>query len=76
MDDTPALSDLNGPFQLSEYLALKVKHDPHDVRSLVELPRGQSGDESQGSKWPGSDLVSQTTDDPYARGLAHPVVDI
>ncbi|WVQ76036.1 hypothetical protein IAR50_005672 [Cryptococcus sp. DSM 104548] len=45
----PPLSDLDGPFQLAEYLSLKVRHDPHDVKGLVEVP---GGDESVGGKGP------------------------
>ncbi|WWC86911.1 uncharacterized protein L201_001790 [Kwoniella dendrophila CBS 6074] len=45
----PDLSSLNGPFQLAEFLSLKVRHDPHDVQSLVEIP---IGDKSLGGKAP------------------------
>lgn len=34
----PPLSAIDGPFQLSEYLSLKVRHDPHDIKGLVEVP--------------------------------------
>ena len=39
----PDLTSLNGPFQLSEYLSLMVKHDPHDVKALVEIPKTEGG---------------------------------
>jgi len=42
-EEVPALTTLNGPFQLSEYLALKVKHDPHDVKALVDIPKAEGG---------------------------------
>ncbi|WVR04616.1 hypothetical protein IAU60_001627 [Kwoniella sp. DSM 27419] len=45
----PPLSSLDGPFQLAEYLALKVRHDPHDVKGLVDVP---VGDASVGGKGP------------------------
>ncbi|WWC59449.1 uncharacterized protein I303_102005 [Kwoniella dejecticola CBS 10117] len=45
----PDLSSLNGPFQLAEYLSLKVRHDPHDVVGLVDVP---VGDKSVGGKGP------------------------
>ncbi|ORY31020.1 Mob1/phocein [Naematelia encephala] len=45
----PPLSSLDGPFQLAEYLALKVRADPHDIKGLVEVP---SGDTSLGGKAP------------------------
>lgn len=50
----PPLSTLNGPFQLAEYLALKVKHDPHDVNGLVKVP---VGDGSMDGKGPDRDVV-------------------
>lgn len=50
----PPLSNLNGPFQLAEYLALKVKHDPHDVNGLVKVP---VGDGSMDGKGPDRDVV-------------------
>lgn len=34
----PPLSTLDGPFQLAEYLALKVRNDPHDIKGLVDVP--------------------------------------
>ncbi len=34
----PPLSALDGPFQLAEYLSLKVRSDPHDIRGLVDVP--------------------------------------
>ncbi|TXT13213.1 hypothetical protein VHUM_01614 [Vanrija humicola] len=34
----PPLSSFDGPFQVAEYLSLKVRHDPHDVKGLVEVP--------------------------------------
>jgi hypothetical protein len=34
----PPLSELNGPFQLAEFLALKVRADPHNVPALVDPP--------------------------------------
>jgi len=34
----PPLSSLDGPFQLAEYLALKVRADPHNVQALVDAP--------------------------------------
>ncbi|OCF45900.1 hypothetical protein I317_00388 [Kwoniella heveanensis CBS 569] len=49
----PDLSTLNGPFQLAEYLSLKVRADPHDVRGLVDVP---SGDKSVGGKGPDKDV--------------------
>ncbi|WVF69818.1 hypothetical protein IAT40_004597 [Kwoniella sp. CBS 6097] len=49
----PDLSSLNGPFQLAEYLSLKVRADPHDVRGLVDVP---SGDKSVGGKGPDKDV--------------------
>ncbi|KIR35942.1 Mob1 family protein [Cryptococcus deuterogattii MMRL2647] len=49
----PPLSTLNGPFQLAEYLALKVKHDPHDVNGLVKVP---VGDGSMDGKGPDRDV--------------------
>ncbi|AAW45931.1 hypothetical protein CNBJ2830 [Cryptococcus deneoformans B-3501A] len=49
----PPLSTLNGPFQLAEYLALKVKHDPHDVNGLVKVP---AGDGSMDGKGPDRDV--------------------
>ncbi|WWD21494.1 hypothetical protein CI109_105980 [Kwoniella shandongensis] len=49
----PSLSSLNGPFQLAEYLALKIRHDPHDVKGLVEIP---TGDGSVGGKAPERDV--------------------
>ncbi|KAK8847403.1 hypothetical protein IAR55_005261 [Kwoniella newhampshirensis] len=49
----PSLSSLNGPFQLAEYLALKIRHDPHDIEGLVEVP---SGDGSVGGKGPERDV--------------------
>ncbi|WWC67934.1 uncharacterized protein I206_101853 [Kwoniella pini CBS 10737] len=45
----PDLSSLNGPFQLAEFLSLKVRHDPHDISNLVEVP---TGDQSMGGKAP------------------------
>lgn len=45
VDDIPALSAIDGPFQLAEYLALKIRADPHDVAGLVEVPaEGRSTD--------------------------------
>ncbi|KAI9636416.1 Mob1/phocein, partial [Dioszegia hungarica] len=39
------LSAIDGPFQLAEYLALKIRADPHDVAGLVEVPaEGRSTD--------------------------------
>lgn len=32
------LSSFDGPFQLAEYLGLKVRRDPHDIRGLVDVP--------------------------------------
>lgn len=32
------LSSFDGPFQLAEYLSHKVRHDPHDIKGLVEVP--------------------------------------
>ncbi|WRT64779.1 uncharacterized protein IL334_001713 [Kwoniella shivajii] len=49
----PDLSSLNGPFQLAEYLSLKIKHCPHDVKGLVEVP---VGDKSLGGKAPDKDV--------------------
>lgn len=57
---TPSLSDLDGPFQLSEYLALKVRSDPHSVRSLVEVPRG---DDESGGRGPEKNVVSGIHED-------------
>lgn len=37
-DDVPPLSTLDGPFQLAEYLALRVKADPHNLPPLVNVP--------------------------------------
>ncbi|ORX38815.1 Mob1/phocein [Kockovaella imperatae] len=34
----PPLSEFDGPFQLAEYLSLKVRSDPHDIKGLVEVP--------------------------------------
>ncbi|KLT45303.1 Mob1/phocein [Cutaneotrichosporon oleaginosum] len=34
----PPLSSFDGPFQLAEYLSLKVRADPHDIRGLVDVP--------------------------------------
>jgi hypothetical protein len=34
------LSDIDSSFHLAEYLALKVRHDPHDIEGLVNLPEG------------------------------------
>jgi hypothetical protein len=34
----PPLAWLDGPFQLAEYLALKVRADPHNVPALVDAP--------------------------------------
>lgn len=34
----PPLSSLDGPFQLAEYLSLKVRADPHNVQALVDAP--------------------------------------
>ncbi|WVQ69243.1 uncharacterized protein L199_007460 [Kwoniella botswanensis] len=45
----PDLSSLNGPFQLAEYLSLKIRNDPHDVRGLIDVP---VGDKSMGGKAP------------------------
>lgn len=45
---------MDGPFQLAEYLALKIRHDPHDVKGLVDVP---AGDESEGGKGPDRDVV-------------------
>jgi len=42
-EEVPDLTSLNGPFQLSEYLSLMVKHDPHDVKALVEIPKTEGG---------------------------------
>lgn len=39
----PPLSSFNGPFQLAEYLALKVRLNPHDVEALVEIPQDEGG---------------------------------
>ena len=50
----PPLSALDGPFQLSEYLALKVKHDPHDIKGLVEVPKS---DAALGGKAPQKTMV-------------------
>jgi len=36
----PPLSSLDGPFQLAEYLSLKIRNDPHVVKALVEVPSG------------------------------------
>ncbi|KAL1407648.1 hypothetical protein Q8F55_007081 [Vanrija albida] len=38
----PPLSSFDGPFQLAEYLSLKVRHDPHDVKGLVDVPTDNS----------------------------------
>jgi hypothetical protein len=39
------LNSIDGPFQLAEYLACKVRADPHDVKGLVEVPKdGQDAD--------------------------------
>jgi hypothetical protein len=54
-DPVPSLSSLNGPFQLAEYLALKVRHDPHDIKGIVEIP---TGDGSDGGKGPDKNVVS------------------
>ena len=47
-DDTSKddlLNSIDGPFQLAEFLACKVRADPHDVRDLVEVPNhGQDAD--------------------------------
>ncbi|KAK4686652.1 hypothetical protein P7C73_g3471, partial [Tremellales sp. Uapishka_1] len=51
----PTLSSLDGPFQLAEYLAFKVRDAPHDIKSLVEVP---SGDGSLGGNGPERDVVS------------------
>ncbi|EIW71292.1 hypothetical protein TREMEDRAFT_23443, partial [Tremella mesenterica DSM 1558] len=42
-----SLSKLNGPFQLAEYLSLRVKADPHDVEGLVRVPKYDETD----SQW-------------------------
>lgn len=34
----PPLSSFDGPFQLAEYLTLKVRNDPHDIKGLVDVP--------------------------------------
>lgn len=38
----PPLSSFDGPFQLAEFLSLKVRHDPHDIKGLVEVPTDSS----------------------------------
>lgn len=39
------LNSIDGPFQLAEYLACRVRADPHDVKGLVEVPKnGQDAD--------------------------------
>ena len=53
--EVPPLSRLNGPFQLAEYLALQVKHDPHDVQALVDVPKS---DGQSGGKAPEKNVVS------------------
>lgn len=52
----PGLASLDGPFQLSEYLALKIKHDPHDIKGLIEVPRGE---EKDGKESQDQNIVSQ-----------------
>ena len=51
----PPLSSFDGPFQVAEYLSTKVKSDPHDIKGLVDVPRGLSAqrgtDESQVVSW-------------------------
>ncbi|WWD00573.1 hypothetical protein V866_007508 [Kwoniella sp. B9012] len=49
----PDLSSLNGPFQLAEYLSLKIRNDPHDVQGLIDVP---VGDKSMGGKAPDKDV--------------------
>nr|ODN89413.1 hypothetical protein L203_02123 [Cryptococcus depauperatus CBS 7841] len=49
----PPLSSLNGPFQLAEFLALQVKHDPHNIQQLVQVP---VGDATVGGKGPERDV--------------------
>ncbi|WVW78463.1 hypothetical protein I302_100417 [Kwoniella bestiolae CBS 10118] len=49
----PDLSALNGPFQLAEYLSLKIRSDPHDVEGLIGVP---VGDKSMGGKAPDKDV--------------------
>lgn len=53
-EPVPPLSQLGGPFQLAEYLALKVKADPHDVKALVEVPKG---DNNTGGNAPEKNVV-------------------
>lgn len=55
-DPVPELASLDGPFQLSEYLALKIKHDPHDIKGLIEVPRGE---EKDGKESQDQNIVSQ-----------------
>lgn len=50
-----SLANFDGPFQLSEYLALKVRSDPHDAGGLVDVPKGDS---VSGNKAPERDVVS------------------
>jgi hypothetical protein len=35
----PSLNQIDSPFQLQEYLAILVKHNPHDVDAIVRLPQ-------------------------------------
>jgi len=36
----PKLSEIESAFHIAEYLALLVRHDPHDIRTLVAIPEG------------------------------------
>jgi hypothetical protein len=53
-DAPPALSEIDSSFHLAEYLALKVRHDPHDIEGLVNLPEGAELRGTRGLKSRGS----------------------
>src|ERR1700761_1475307 len=58
----PAISlrSLDSAFQLQEYIALLIREDPHDVQSIVTLPK--SSKSSSESKAKEKDITAQGDD--------------
>ena len=36
---SPAISSIDSPFQVQEYLAMLVAENPHDIQRLIQIPR-------------------------------------
>ncbi|KAK9900460.1 Mob1/phocein [Cystobasidium minutum MCA 4210] len=54
----PAISSMDSPFEVQEYLAMLVAENPHDIQRLIQIPRWKRASTSSSSSSKGKQVAS------------------